>query len=70
LQPTNNYRKGEQAGTTSMTLRALRAYKEDLDQAITAFSAYAATYERRGIIAMPVVERNVDTSRERRERRN
>ena len=32
---------------TESTLRALRAYKTDLDQAIAAFSAYAVTHQKR-----------------------
>ena len=63
MQLTNNYRKGEQVGTT---LKALRAYKEDLDQAITAFSIYASTHERRGVLEMPAIKMNQAAVRERR----
>lgn len=48
---SNDIQKAERAVTV---LKALREYKDDLDQAIAAFSVYAATHERRGIVALPV----------------
>ena len=59
LEQLENHRQGERADTA---LRALRAYKDDLDHAIEAFSVYAATFKNRGSIEMPSNSRKVSSN--------